>query len=78
MKTIFNAFGPDDVDRSPSFCQELLFGVTVCLVDPSLAARDCLPSGLAVVAIGVAAVLDITERLEAYSGHPVEVQANYR
>jgi hypothetical protein len=63
MKMIFNAFGPDGVERPPGFCQELLLGVTVSLVDPSLAARNCLPCGLAVVAIGVAAVLSVTERL---------------
>jgi len=63
MKTIFGIFGPVGVDRSPSFCQELLLGVTISLIDPSLSARNCLPGGLAVVAIGVAVVLGVTERL---------------
>jgi hypothetical protein len=63
MKAIFNVFGLRGVDRPPSFCQELLLGVTVRLVDPSFAAWDCLPGGLAVVAVGVAAVLGVTERL---------------
>jgi len=63
MKTIFNPFGAVSIDLASGFCQELLLSVPVSLVDPSLAARNCLPGGLAAIAVGVPALLGVTERL---------------
>jgi hypothetical protein len=51
MKTIFNPFGAVGVDLAPGLCQDLLPGVTVSLVEPPLAARSCLPGGLAAIAV---------------------------
>jgi hypothetical protein len=62
MKTIAYVFGKVGVDWSPNLRQELLLGVPVSLVDPSLAPRDRLPRGLAAVAIGVPAVLGVAKR----------------